>query len=98
MNQATAQVEKVKQGVARLIEEGVKAKELEAEQIFAERMRQHQIQMQTMAEQVQIQINNIHEKMKSDYALELSTTKLNMAERTEQQQKHMEDQENNSST
>ena len=93
MNQAEQQVELVKLESARLVAEAARNKGLETEKRFADRIRQAGSQMQTMEEHFQLRVANMHEQVKKDYALELRTAKMNMIDRTEQQQKHIDDQE-----
>ena len=69
MNQAEQQVELVKQEAARLIAGGVRLKEIETENKFADTVRQTELQMQTMEENLQLRVNNMHEQMKEDYVL-----------------------------
>lgn len=57
VRQAEQQVELVKQEAARLIEEGVRLKETETGKKFADRIRQTELQMQTMEDHFQVRIN-----------------------------------------
>ena len=93
VNQAEQQVELMKRESERFGAEAAREKELETEQTFAERIRQTELQMQQLEESFQTRVNSMHEQVKEDYALELRTAKMNMVERTEQQQKHIESQE-----
>ena len=78
VNRAEQQVEIVKLESARLVAEAASNKELETEKRFADRIRQTELQMQTMEENFQLRVNHMHEQMKDDYALELRTTNMNM--------------------